>query len=520
MIELKEYKGHIRNWRNLCAELNIETDQDAKNREREIITKGYERWGVEVVNHLIGMFSFAIVDGDKIYCARDHFGTKPFYYYVTKENDLLFGNQIRKIMSQDGFEKEFNHDMLQLYLNFTYCPGEDTMFKGVKKLLPGRYLTFENGELNITRYFKPEFKPEEGKSLEEWADEISNTMDEIVKEVKLPEEEAYSFLSGGVDSSYVLAITDATTACSIGYDETALGDKAVYNGVRYNEADLAKETAEHFGRKFSLKEVGPEEYFNEIPFVMENMEIPMGDASAITFSLGCKAAATNNPLCYSGEGADEFFGGYNAYRNPENEDKIKNKAYIGSTSIMREEEKQKLLKSYNPDVQPFDMVKDIYEDTKDDPAINTMSMIDIINYLEGDIYLNVDKTSTAHGLEIRMPLTDIRMFDIASRLPAEFKVTEEQNKIALRTAASKVLPDEVAFRKKLGFVVPVRFWLAEEPYASKIREKFTGPSAEKFFNTDELVKILDEYVDGNSNLWLKTYVIYVFLVWYDIYFGE
>ena len=138
-----------------------------------------------------------------------------------------------------------------------------------------------------------------------------------------------------------------------------------------------------------------------------------------------------------------------------NIDKIKNKAYIGSTSIMREEEKQKLLKSYNPNVQPFDMVKDLYKETEGEPAINTMSMIDIINYLEGDIYLNVDKTSTAHGLEIRMPLTDIRMFDIASRLPADFKVTEEQNKIALRTAASKVLPEEVAFRKKLGFVVPV-----------------------------------------------------------------
>lgn len=519
MIELKEYKGHIRNWDNLCSELNIEKDQEAKNREREIIIKGYERWGVEVVNHLIGMFSFAIENGDKIYCARDHFGTKPFYYYMTEEHDLLYGNQIRKIMKQDGFKKEFNHDMLQMYLNFTYCPGEDTMFKGVKKLLPGRYLVYENDKVTITRYFKPEFHPEEGKTLEEWADEISNTMEQIVKEVKMPDEEAYSFLSGGVDSSYVLAITDATTACSIGYDETALGDKAVYNGVRYNEADLAKETAEHFGRKFSLKEVGPEEYFDEIPFVMENMEMPLGDASAVTFSLGCKAAAAQNPLCYSGEGADEFFGGYNAYRNPVNIDKIKNKAYIGSTSIMREEEKQKLLKSYNPNVQPFDMVKDLYKETEGEPAINTMSMIDIINYLEGDIYLNVDKTSTAHGLEIRMPLTDIRMFDIASRLPADFKVTEEQNKIALRTAASKVLPEEVAFRKKLGFVVPVRFWLAEEPYASKIREKFTSPSAEKFFNTDELVKILDEYVNGNSNFWLKTYVIYVFLVWYDIYFG-
>ena len=184
-----------------------------------------------------------------------------------------------------------------------------------------------------------------------------------------------------------------------------------------------------------MSEVGAEEYLNESTFVRESRERLFGDASAVAFSVGCKAAAAQNPLCYSGEGADEFFGGYNAYRNPVNEDKIKNKAYIGSTSIMREEEKERILKEYNPNIQPFDMVKDIYKETEGEPAINTMSMIDIINYLEGDIYLNVDKTSTAHGLEIRMPLTDIRMFNIASRLPAEYKVTEEQKKVALRTAA-------------------------------------------------------------------------------------
>ena len=251
---------------------------------------------------------------------------------------------------------------------------------------------------------------------------------------------------------------------------------------------------------------------------MENMEQPLGDASAITFSLGCKATAEATKYCYSGEGADEFFGGYNAYRNPVNYDKIKNKKYLGSTNIMKEEEKQRILKYYNPEVQPFDMLKNLYDGNEGEDAINLMSIIDIINYLEGDIYLNVDKTSTAHGLEIRMPITDIRMFDIASRMPAQFKINDEQNKVALRTAASKFIPDEVAFRKKLGFVVPVRFWLSQEPYASKIREAFTSETAGKFFHTEELVSILDEYIAGNSNLWLKVYVIYVFLVWYNIYF--
>lgn len=518
MAELKTYKGHIRNWDKLCDELGIDKGLLREDREKEIILKAYEKWGKDIGNHLIGMFAFAIENDGEIFCIRDHFGTKPFYYYVANDK-LLFGTQIRDIMKQEGFVKEFNIDMLQIYLNFTYVPGEETMFKGVKKLLPGRYLTFKNGNLEIERYFKPEFHPEEGKSVEDWADEITDTMDEIIKEVKTKDETAYSFLSGGVDSSYVLAITDATTACSIGYDEESLGDVAVYNGVRYNESDLAEETAKLLGRNFSRTIVYADEYFDEIPYVMENMEQPLGDASAVTFSLGCKAAVAQNQLCYSGEGADEFFGGYNAYRNPVNVDKIKNKKYLGSTSIMREEEKQKILKYYNEEIQPFNMVQEIYEDNEGEKPINIMSMIDIINFLEGDIYLNVDKMSTACGLEIRMPLTDIRMFDIASRMPQEFKINDEQNKVALRTAASRVLPDEVAFRKKLGFVVPVRFWLSKEPYASKIREMFTSKTAAKFFNTDELEGILDEYINGNSNFWLKTYVIYVFLVWYDIYFN-
>ena len=147
-----------------------------------------------------------------------------------------------------------------------------------------------------------------------------------------------------------------------------------------------------------------------------------------------------------------------------------------------------------------------------------MSDVDIRLWLEGDIYLNVDKMSTAAGLEIRMPLTDLRIFDIASRMPARFKVSEEQNKVAFRTAASKVLPDEIAFRKKLGFIVPIRHWMSDERYNADVRTKLGSETAEQFFNMDEIQAIWDEYVGGNSDLWRKIWTIYAFLVWYDIYF--
>ena len=147
-----------------------------------------------------------------------------------------------------------------------------------------------------------------------------------------------------------------------------------------------------------------------------------------------------------------------------------------------------------------------------------MTDVDIQVWLEGDIYLNVDKMSRAANLEVRMPLTDMRIFDIASRIPASLKVDEEQNKIALRTAAAKVLPEEIAFRKKLGFVVPIRMWMADSRYNSDVKAKFNSDIAAKFFNIDAINAIFDEYIGGNSDNWRKVWTIYTFLVWYEEYF--
>ena len=509
MIKVKEYRGHIRNWEELCERLDIPLDLTREEREEQILVKAYETWGNEMADHMHGMFAFALWDEaeEKLFCLRDQFGTKPFYYYETADGKLLYGTTIRKIMEQPGFVKELNEEMLQLYLSLTYVAGENTFFFFFKKLLPGRYLVWQNGKLTIERYWMPQFHPDNSRTLEQWADEIHTTIGEIMPEVKTKEEYAESFLSGGVDSSYVLAMSDVETTDSCGYDEE-----------RFDESGLAKQTADILGRKNLRCRITPEEYFAVVPYVMYNMEQPLGDASAIAFAIACRETAKHTKICYSGEGADEFFGGYNMYRNAERYGENLKTFYVGNTNIMKEDEKKRILKKYDPDVLPIELARGIYEETEGLDPLTKMSDVDIQIWLEGDIYLNVDKMSLAAGLEIRMPLTDRRIFDIASRMPSEYKVNEEQNKVALRTAAAKVLPEEIAFRKKLGFIVPIRIWMADDRYNADVRRLFASDIAEKFFHVEEIRAIFDEYVGGNSDNWRKVWTIYTFLVWYEEYF--
>ena len=509
MIKVQEYRGHIRNWEALCEELCIDKSLSRREREERILVRAFETWQFDMAAHLYGMFAFALWDEEEkqLFCLRDQFGTKPFYYYETEDGQLLYGTTIRGIMEQPGFVKELNEEMLQIYLSLTYVAGENTFFRGLKKLLPGRYLIWKDGVVTVKRYWKPEFHPDDSKSLEEWADEIHTTLGEIMKEVKTSDERVESFLSGGVDSSYVLAMSDADTADTCGYEEE-----------RFDESVLAVETARILERKISRRVINPEEYFNIVPYVMYNMEQPLGDASAIVFALGCQATAEHTKICYSGEGADEFFGGYNMYRNAERYGENLKNFYVGNTNIMKEDEKKKILKKYDPDVLPIEVAQSIYEEMEGLDPLTKMSNIDIQIWLEGDIYLNVDKMSEAAGLEVRMPLTDLRIFDIASRMPSKYKVNEEQNKVAFRTAAQKMLPEEIAFRKKLGFIVPIRIWMADDRYNQDVRAKFHSEMAEKFFNVEEINVIFDEYVGGNSDNWRKVWTIYTFLVWYEEYF--
>lgn len=509
MIKVREYRGHIRNWEALCERLGIALTLSREEREEAILIRAYETWGCEMAEHMHGMFAFALWDDEekKLFCLRDQFGAKPFYYYETADGDLLYGTTIRQIIEQPGFVKELNEEMLQIYLSLTYVAGENTFFRGLKKLLPGRYLVWQNGRMEIVRYWKPEFHPDDSKSLEDWAEEIHTTVQEIMPEVKAADEKAEAFLSGGVDSSYVVAMSDVEMTESCGYDEE-----------RFDESGLAKETADILKRGNRRCRITPEDYFAIVPWVMYNMEQPLGDASAIAFALGCRATAKHTKICYSGEGSDEFFGGYNMYRNAERYGENLKTFYVGNTNIMKEDEKQRILKHYDSDVLPIEIAAPIYEETEGLDPLTKMSDVDIQIWLEGDIYLNVDKMSYAAGLEVRMPLTDRRIFDIASRMPSKYKVNEAQNKVAFRTAAAKVLPEEIAFRKKLGFIVPIRIWMADDRYNGDVKVKFHSDYAKKFFNIEEINAIFEEYVGGNSDNWRKVWTIYTFLVWYEEYF--
>ena len=213
-------------------------------------------------------------------------------------------------------------------------------------MLPGRYLIWQNGKMKIERYWKPEFHPDESKSLEDWANEIHSTLKEIMPEVKTADEKAESFLSGGVDSSYVLAMSDVKMSDSCGYDE-----------ARFDESPLAKETADILGRENSRCRITPEAYFDIVPWVMYNMEQPLGDASAIAFALGCRATAEHTDICYSGEGADEFFGGYNMYRNAERYGDNLKTFYVGNTNIMKEDEKKRIQMYFQSNWQQVFMKK-------------------------------------------------------------------------------------------------------------------------------------------------------------------
>ena len=289
MIILKTYSGHIRNHKSLCEQLGLDTALPREKKEEQIIIAAYKKWGGDMANHIYGMFSLALydTDTDTLFCLRDQFGTKPFYYYLCDNGTLLYGTTIREIMDRDVFKKELNQKMLQIYLTMTYTTGEETFFKGVKKLLPGRYMTFKDGEIKITRYFRPTFEPDNTKTLDEWADEIHNTLSTVMGEVKTDDEYVESFLSGGVDSSYVLAVSDAAACNSCGYDDS-----------RLDESGLARGTADILNRKFNRCLITPEQYFDIVPYVMYNMEQPLGDASAVAFALGCIATAKGTDICY------------------------------------------------------------------------------------------------------------------------------------------------------------------------------------------------------------------------------
>ncbi len=505
-IQVRYFSGYLRNWRSLCEELSVDETLSREERETEIIKAAFARWKLEMMSHLYGMFAIAVWDEEEqaLYAIRDQVGQKQMFYAVI-DGEFVCTGDINAIAEHEGFEKKLNSRMLQQYLFYGYPIGEETFYEGIYKLMPGHYVRWDGKEVSVNRYWKPVFEPDNSKSVEEFAKEIEQTVEEILSEETNDPEFPYkeSFLSGGVDSSYLFAASDAQCANTIGYEESA-----------FDESALARYTAEALQKDFRVKMIGPEEYFDRIETVIDKMGQPLGDASAVAFSIGCRATREHTKVVYSGEGIDEFFGGYNSHRNPLKEGWI----YLTCSHIMSEEVVQSILVDYDRNVKAADAVMPLWQEVQGQDELSQKLTIDISLWLEGDIYLNTDRTSTACDIELHTPFSDLRLFNVARRIPGAYKFMNDQNKYAFRLAASKKLPDEVAFRKKVGFAVPIRKWLANEQFNRPIAEKLFGETSQRFFRQEELKDYWTRYLAGEEFLWSRIYAIYAFLLWYDLKF--
>ena len=466
-----------------------------------------------------------------------------FYYSLFNDN-FIFSSETKAILEFPGFKKEVNEEALEQYLSFQYSVLPETFFKGIYRLPAGHYLIFKDGKLEVQRYFDPMMEPAESGDLEKTVGEIENVVKDTINAHMIADVEVGSLLSSGVDSSYVVSEFPGKKTFTVGF----LDKNSKYNEIRYAES-LVKE----LGKENYNKTIDSDEYFNSIPTVMYYMDEPLADPSCIALYFVDQVAAEQIKVVLSGEGADEFFGGYNIYHEPlslkgyqklpkglrkglaaiakklpdiKGRDfiirgsKDVEERFIGNANMFSVEEREKYLKHPITHIPPKDIVASTYKKVEGLNDIAKMQYIDTNFWLQGDILLKADKMSMAHCLESRVPFLDVKVFDYAKKLPIDFRCNEQATKRAFRIAAKRHLPEATANKKKLGFPVPIRVWLKEDKYYNKVYEMFTSDVANKYFNTELLVKLLEDHKADKADNSRKIWTIYVFLVWYNVYFVE
>ncbi|MBR1679694.1 MAG: asparagine synthase (glutamine-hydrolyzing) [Bacilli bacterium] len=533
------FNGEIYNYQELKEELN-DYDYQTKS-DTEVLLSGYIQWGSDLPKHLRGMFAFAIYDTkeDTLFAARDPFGIKPFYYYQTEET-FLFASEIKEFLEHPAFEKKFNQKILPSYLSFSFTPTTETFFEGVYRLDAGSYLTYKDKHLEIKKYYKLEF-PIEKKDYEETVDKIEEVMKDSVNHHMISDVEVGSFLSSGIDSSYLVCLAKPNKTYTVGYDIP-----------RYDETNYAKDLAEKIGIENKNKKISKTEYMEALDKVIYHMDEPASDPAVVALYFVSQLASKDVKVVLSGEGADEFFGGYNYYRE-EVDFAFYNKipflirhgiskicslfpsvrginflvrrgerledSYIGVNKVWQDRERKKLLKQ-KIELQNKEITKPIYDEFKDESTIVKMQAIDIHFWLMKDILQKADRMTMANSLEGRVPFVDKEVFKVASSLPLDYKVTKDNTKVALRSAAKRSIPNEAYKKKKLGFPVPIRDWMREEDLYQEIKKSFESEIAQSLFNTKYLLKMLEDHKNKKRDHYRKVWNVYCFLKWYHIFFEE
>jgi len=466
------FNGEIYNFQELRSELEAKGYKFHCGADTESLLHGYEEWGEAVLDRLRGMYAFVIWDKkkNKLFGARDIFGIKPLYYYPMADAGdgapgVLFGSEIKSFLDYPHFHKAVNKKALRPYMTLQYSATEETFFEGVYKLPPAHYFTVDipTGKMNIERYWDCDYSAVE-KPFEEYVDELDEVVHESVEAHRIADVKVASFLSGGVDSSYIAACLMPDKTFSVGFDYK-----------NFNETNYAKELSDKLGVENVRKMITADEFFGALEDIQYHMDEPQSNLSSVPLWFLAEMARKDVTVVLSGEGADELFGGYAYYEDTVPVRKYKKmvplpirralgnlalhmpyfkghnflvkgaeipeKSFLGQALVWPEREVDGVLKpEYNTGDGAFELAAPIYARVKGQPELVKKQYLDMNMWLPGDILLKADKMCMAHSLELRVPFLDRKVMEFAEHIPDRYRINENGNKQVLRHAANKSLP--------------------------------------------------------------------------------
>ncbi|MCX2981293.1 amidotransferase 1, exosortase A system-associated [Halieaceae bacterium IMCC14734] len=537
------FNGEIYNFRELAEELKARGHLFKTRCDTEVILYAWREWGERCVDHFRGMFAFAIYDRKEqsLFLARDRLGIKPLYYAILSDGQLIFGSELKVLAAHPGMPRILDPFAMEDYFSLGYIPEPRTMFTGVQKLHAGHTLYFKRGlpEPTSKQYWDVSFTPHAVASEEEWTEELIRRMRDAVDVRMVAEVPLGSFLSGGVDSSAVVAMmaqlqSDPVNTCAIGFDV-----------AQYDETDFARMVADRYQTNHFERVVDSDD-FDLLDTLAHHYDEPFADSSALPTYRVCQLARQQVTVALSGDGGDENFAGYRRHRWHMNEEALRSnipqsirgplfglagaiypkadwapkmfrakstlqslarssvEAYLHSVSITTDTQRQKMFSaSMHSDLQGYRSVETFnhYADNAptDDP-LSLIQYIDLKTYLCGDILTKVDRASMAHALEVRVPLLDHHFVEWVSGLPPSMKLRGQEGKYLLKKSLEPHLPNDVLYRDKMGFGVPLANWF-RGPLKQRLRDSIAdgGLADTGYFDRDYLKKLVKQHESGQND---------------------
>ena len=545
------FNGEIYNYVELREELIAAGYTFNTEGDGEPIVVGYHHWGKDVVEHLRGMFGFVIWDTETrtMFAARDQFGIKPLYYATTAAG-TVFVSEMKCILSMAnslGLDLSLDKRAIEHYTDLQYVPEPESLHANIRRVESGCTVTLRPGEKVVSeRYFKPRFPIQPVKQGEEQKlfDKIARALEDSVEKHMRADVTVGSFLSGGIDSTAIAALAKR-------HNPNLLTFTTGFEREGYSEVDVAAESAEAIGVEHIVKIVSPEEYADAVPKIMWYLDNPVADPSLVPLYFVAQEARKHVKVVLSGEGADELFGGYTIYKEPLSlapfekipsplrrglgklsqvlPEGMKGKSLLNRGSMTMEERYYGNARSFNFEqlqrVLPWakqewdhrEVTAPIYAQSQDFDPVARMQHLDLFTWMRGDILVKADKMNMANSLELRVPFLDKEVFKVAETIPYDLKISHGTTKYALRKAMEQIVPPHVLHRKKLGFPVPMRHWLAGDELYGWAQDQITESQTEDIFNKKEVLEMLKEHRDGVSDHSRRLWTVLSFMIWHGIF---